>query len=157
MHQSVFELIHTEDQQEFRRNLHWALNPPVSAGPPIDPAGLFPQTSPRSVSRASKHSDSAPDASTPSFCFYWENVSRRRLGVQQLPLPRELQPRAAAPGKLLLPGKSLRLPLPLSAGQLVRLPGKTLQDFLFLCGLLCLFVLLTVWRSEVTADSCNPP
>uniref|UniRef100_A0A8C5FZ80 Aryl hydrocarbon receptor-like n=1 Tax=Gouania willdenowi TaxID=441366 RepID=A0A8C5FZ80_GOUWI len=29
MHQSVFELIHTEDQQEFRRNLHWALDPPV--------------------------------------------------------------------------------------------------------------------------------
>ncbi|XP_018590948.1 aryl hydrocarbon receptor-like [Scleropages formosus] len=29
MHQSVFELIHTEDQQEFRRNLHWALNPPA--------------------------------------------------------------------------------------------------------------------------------
>ncbi|XP_023670548.1 aryl hydrocarbon receptor 1b [Paramormyrops kingsleyae] len=28
MHQSVFGLIHTEDQQEFRRNLHWALNPP---------------------------------------------------------------------------------------------------------------------------------
>ncbi|XP_066509347.1 aryl hydrocarbon receptor-like [Hoplias malabaricus] len=28
MHQSVFELIHTEDQQAFRRNLHWALNPP---------------------------------------------------------------------------------------------------------------------------------
>ncbi|XP_074001913.1 aryl hydrocarbon receptor-like [Numenius arquata] len=28
MHQSVFELIHTEDQQEFRRNLHWALSPP---------------------------------------------------------------------------------------------------------------------------------
>ncbi|KAM9327698.1 aryl hydrocarbon receptor-like [Pholidichthys leucotaenia] len=37
MHQSVFELIHTEDQQEFRRNLHWALNPPVSPGPPTDP------------------------------------------------------------------------------------------------------------------------
>ncbi|KFP34400.1 Aryl hydrocarbon receptor, partial [Colius striatus] len=28
MHQSIFELIHTEDHQEFRRNLHWALNPP---------------------------------------------------------------------------------------------------------------------------------
>ncbi|XP_009459360.1 PREDICTED: aryl hydrocarbon receptor-like [Nipponia nippon] len=28
MHQSVFELIHTEDQQEFRRNLHWALSAP---------------------------------------------------------------------------------------------------------------------------------
>ncbi|XP_043549034.1 aryl hydrocarbon receptor-like [Chiloscyllium plagiosum] len=28
MHQSVYELIHTEDQQEIRRNLHWALNPP---------------------------------------------------------------------------------------------------------------------------------
>ncbi|XP_062236841.1 aryl hydrocarbon receptor-like [Platichthys flesus] len=36
MHQSVFELIHTEDQQEFRRNLHWALDPPV--GPPTDPS-----------------------------------------------------------------------------------------------------------------------
>lgn len=35
MHQSVFELIHTEDQQEFRRNLHWALNPPhaLEGGP----------------------------------------------------------------------------------------------------------------------------
>ncbi|CAB1423232.1 unnamed protein product [Pleuronectes platessa] len=36
MHQSVFELIHTEDQQEFRRNLHWSLDPPV--GPPTDPS-----------------------------------------------------------------------------------------------------------------------
>uniref|UniRef100_UPI003AAD6D07 aryl hydrocarbon receptor-like n=1 Tax=Centroberyx gerrardi TaxID=166262 RepID=UPI003AAD6D07 len=34
MQQSVFELIHTEDQQEFRRNLHWALNPPTA--PPTD-------------------------------------------------------------------------------------------------------------------------
>ncbi|KAK6325173.1 hypothetical protein J4Q44_G00045150 [Coregonus suidteri] len=31
MHQSVFDLIHTEDQQEFRRNLHWALNPPAES------------------------------------------------------------------------------------------------------------------------------
>ncbi|XP_048835682.1 aryl hydrocarbon receptor 1b [Brienomyrus brachyistius] len=31
MHQSVFGLIHTEDQPEFRRNLHWALNPPSVA------------------------------------------------------------------------------------------------------------------------------
>lgn len=31
MHQSVFELVHTEDQQELRRNLHWALNPPPAA------------------------------------------------------------------------------------------------------------------------------
>ncbi|KAM6893468.1 aryl hydrocarbon receptor-like [Xenentodon cancila] len=38
MHQSVFELIHTEDQQEFRRNLHWARNPPVGLGPPTDAA-----------------------------------------------------------------------------------------------------------------------
>ncbi|XP_046902614.1 aryl hydrocarbon receptor-like isoform X3 [Hypomesus transpacificus] len=28
MHQSVYDLVHTEDQQELRRNLHWALNPP---------------------------------------------------------------------------------------------------------------------------------
>ncbi|XP_078094570.1 aryl hydrocarbon receptor-like isoform X4 [Mustelus asterias] len=27
IHQSVFELIHTEDRAEFRRQLHWALNP----------------------------------------------------------------------------------------------------------------------------------
>lgn len=30
MHQSVYELVHTEDQQELRRNLHWALNPPAA-------------------------------------------------------------------------------------------------------------------------------
>uniref|UniRef100_A0A8C2X775 Aryl hydrocarbon receptor 1b n=1 Tax=Cyclopterus lumpus TaxID=8103 RepID=A0A8C2X775_CYCLU len=35
MHQSVFELVHTEDQQELRRNLHWALNPPAAAAPAI--------------------------------------------------------------------------------------------------------------------------
>ncbi|XP_036815243.1 aryl hydrocarbon receptor-like [Oncorhynchus mykiss] len=29
MHQSVYELVHTEDQQELRRNLHWALSPPT--------------------------------------------------------------------------------------------------------------------------------
>uniref|UniRef100_H3A246 Aryl hydrocarbon receptor 1b n=1 Tax=Latimeria chalumnae TaxID=7897 RepID=H3A246_LATCH len=32
MHQSVFDLIHTEDQLEFRRNLHWALNPTSHSG-----------------------------------------------------------------------------------------------------------------------------
>uniref|UniRef100_A0A673A840 Aryl hydrocarbon receptor 1b n=1 Tax=Sphaeramia orbicularis TaxID=375764 RepID=A0A673A840_9TELE len=37
MHQSVFELIHTEDQEEFRRNLHWALNPPTDQGTTSDP------------------------------------------------------------------------------------------------------------------------
>ncbi|KAM3862469.1 aryl hydrocarbon receptor 1b [Diretmus argenteus] len=31
MHQSVYELVHTEDQQELRSNLHWALNPPPAA------------------------------------------------------------------------------------------------------------------------------
>ncbi|XP_068428317.1 aryl hydrocarbon receptor-like [Clinocottus analis] len=35
MHQSVYELVHTEDQQELRRNLHWALNPPPAAKPAI--------------------------------------------------------------------------------------------------------------------------
>ncbi|XP_061745226.1 aryl hydrocarbon receptor-like isoform X2 [Nerophis ophidion] len=35
MHQNVFELIHTEDQQEFRQNLHWAHDPP-STGSPLD-------------------------------------------------------------------------------------------------------------------------
>lgn len=27
IHQSVFELIHTEDRPEFQRQLHWALTP----------------------------------------------------------------------------------------------------------------------------------
>ncbi|KAG5852894.1 hypothetical protein ANANG_G00067380 [Anguilla anguilla] len=46
MHQSVFELIHTEDQQEFRRNLHWALNPPASVSDPDEsPADGEPVTS----------------------------------------------------------------------------------------------------------------
>ncbi|KAM6955133.1 aryl hydrocarbon receptor-like [Lycodopsis pacificus] len=35
MHQSVYELVHTEDQQELRRNLHWALNPPPAAAPAV--------------------------------------------------------------------------------------------------------------------------
>uniref|UniRef100_A0A6Q2X5H4 Aryl hydrocarbon receptor n=1 Tax=Esox lucius TaxID=8010 RepID=A0A6Q2X5H4_ESOLU len=39
MHQSVFELIHAEDQQEFRRNLHWALNPPAMPQPAEPPPG----------------------------------------------------------------------------------------------------------------------
>ncbi|NXF69256.1 AHR protein, partial [Ciccaba nigrolineata] len=39
MHQSVFELIHTEDQQEFRRNLHWALNPPHVPEGELSPEG----------------------------------------------------------------------------------------------------------------------
>ncbi|NWU00564.1 AHR protein, partial [Urocynchramus pylzowi] len=39
MHQSVFELIHTEDQLEFRRNLHWALDPPHTPEGEPSPAG----------------------------------------------------------------------------------------------------------------------
>ncbi|XP_074857881.1 aryl hydrocarbon receptor-like isoform X2 [Carettochelys insculpta] len=39
MHQSVYELIHTEDQQEFRRNLHWALNPPPAPESEPSPDG----------------------------------------------------------------------------------------------------------------------
>ncbi|XP_051259548.1 aryl hydrocarbon receptor-like [Dicentrarchus labrax] len=35
MHQSVYELVHTEDQQELRRNLHWALNPPPTTASAI--------------------------------------------------------------------------------------------------------------------------
>uniref|UniRef100_A0A803WB98 Aryl hydrocarbon receptor n=1 Tax=Ficedula albicollis TaxID=59894 RepID=A0A803WB98_FICAL len=39
MHQSIFELIHTEDQPEFRRNLHWALDPPRTPKGEPSPAG----------------------------------------------------------------------------------------------------------------------
>ncbi|NXO26154.1 AHR protein, partial [Cisticola juncidis] len=39
IHQSVFELIHTEDQPEFRRNLHWALDPPLTPEGPSPAAG----------------------------------------------------------------------------------------------------------------------
>lgn len=53
MHQSVFELIHTEDQQEFRRNLHWALNPPAGLGAPTDPStGLSTEDTPNSIQHA---------------------------------------------------------------------------------------------------------
>ncbi|KAI5088988.1 aryl hydrocarbon receptor [Silurus meridionalis] len=34
LHQCVFELVHTEDQEAFRRNLHWALNPPTEEQQP---------------------------------------------------------------------------------------------------------------------------
>uniref|UniRef100_A0A3B4AG59 PAS domain-containing protein n=1 Tax=Periophthalmus magnuspinnatus TaxID=409849 RepID=A0A3B4AG59_9GOBI len=36
MHQSVYELVHTEDQQELRRNLHWALNPSPASSSDAD-------------------------------------------------------------------------------------------------------------------------
>lgn len=36
MHQSVYELVHTEDQQELRKNLDWALNPPDPTSPKGD-------------------------------------------------------------------------------------------------------------------------
>ncbi|XP_028291409.1 aryl hydrocarbon receptor-like isoform X1 [Gouania willdenowi] len=36
LHQSIYELVHTEDQQELSRNLHWALNPPQTTSRPPD-------------------------------------------------------------------------------------------------------------------------
>uniref|UniRef100_A0AAY4DJH0 Aryl hydrocarbon receptor n=1 Tax=Denticeps clupeoides TaxID=299321 RepID=A0AAY4DJH0_9TELE len=45
MHQSVFELIHTEDQQEFRKNLHWAFNPPSVVQPDESPPDGEPVSS----------------------------------------------------------------------------------------------------------------
>ncbi|XP_006832302.1 PREDICTED: aryl hydrocarbon receptor [Chrysochloris asiatica] len=45
IHQSVYELIHTEDRAEFQRQLHWALNPSQCAesGQRIDEANVLPQ------------------------------------------------------------------------------------------------------------------
>ncbi|CAB1328560.1 unnamed protein product [Coregonus sp. 'balchen'] len=56
MHQSVYELVHTEDQQELRRNLHWALNPPDIVAPEA-PLGETP-------------SDAEPDSSTSATVTY---------------------------------------------------------------------------------------
>ncbi|KAB1276059.1 Aryl hydrocarbon receptor [Camelus dromedarius] len=45
IHQSVYELIHTEDRAEFQRQLHWALNPSQcpDSGQRIDEANGLPQ------------------------------------------------------------------------------------------------------------------
>ncbi|XP_046950603.1 aryl hydrocarbon receptor [Lynx rufus] len=45
IHQSVYELIHTEDRPEFQRQLHWTLNPTQCAdsGQRIDEANGLPQ------------------------------------------------------------------------------------------------------------------
>ncbi|XP_010862829.2 aryl hydrocarbon receptor isoform X2 [Esox lucius] len=56
MHQSVYELVHTEDQQELRRNLHWALNPP-SITTTVAPLGESP-------------SEGEPDSSTTTIVTY---------------------------------------------------------------------------------------
>lgn len=67
MHQSVFELIHTEDQQEFRNNLHWALNPPAGAGPPTDSStGLSTEDK---LDLIQHHSHTDPLATVPS--YFW--------------------------------------------------------------------------------------
>nr|XP_046260735.1 aryl hydrocarbon receptor-like [Scatophagus argus] len=53
MHQSVYELVHTEDQQELRRNLHWALNPPPATASAItqdSPQEMEPDSSSSLVS-----------------------------------------------------------------------------------------------------------
>ncbi|XP_061580078.1 aryl hydrocarbon receptor-like [Cololabis saira] len=54
VHQSVYELVHTEDQQELSRNLHWALNPSPTE------ASAMSQDSPQ---------DAEPDSSS-SFVTY---------------------------------------------------------------------------------------
>ncbi|XP_023071682.1 aryl hydrocarbon receptor [Piliocolobus tephrosceles] len=45
IHQSVYELIHTEDRAEFQRQLHWALNPSqcTESGQGIDEGSGLPQ------------------------------------------------------------------------------------------------------------------
>ncbi|NXK88527.1 AHR protein, partial [Formicarius rufipectus] len=51
LHQSVFELIHTEDQPEFRRNLHWALKPPHAPEGEPSPGGGKSLGSPAAASK----------------------------------------------------------------------------------------------------------
>ncbi|XP_036912169.1 aryl hydrocarbon receptor [Sturnira hondurensis] len=45
IHQSVYELIHTEDRAEFQRQLHWSLNPSprTDSGQRVDEASGLPQ------------------------------------------------------------------------------------------------------------------
>ncbi|XP_053727027.1 aryl hydrocarbon receptor-like isoform X1 [Synchiropus splendidus] len=56
MHQSVFDMIHTEDQQEFRRNLNWTMNPEAVSGTPADSGG----GGPTSLSLVDVHPDHQP-------------------------------------------------------------------------------------------------
>lgn len=74
MHQSVYELVHTEDQQELRRNLHWALNPPPAT------ASAVSQDSPQGNQALFRHESGI----RPSFFTHSRRVNRRDISADKI-------------------------------------------------------------------------
>ncbi|XP_074120525.1 aryl hydrocarbon receptor-like [Sminthopsis crassicaudata] len=92
LHQSVFELIHTEDQPEFRRNLHWKLT--STPKPESDPT-CSGETTPSPSDSSDKTEELPPENSAlleRSFVCRFRCLLDNSSGFQALSLQGRLKP-----------------------------------------------------------------